>query len=205
MARASGALLIVDEVATGIGRTGTLFALEQVGIRPDLLCLAKGISGGYLPLAVTLATETLYDAFRGSYTDHRTLFHGHTYTGNALACAASLASLQALEDDRVLEGLPERVEALRQALDSLPSAHIAEIRQRGMMSGAVLHHDHPPEARIGHRVCMAVRRHGVILRPLGDVVVLMPPLAMSPKQILRLGTALGLAIEEVLGDETIRP
>jgi adenosylmethionine-8-amino-7-oxononanoate aminotransferase len=199
MARSCGALVIVDEVATGMGRTGTLFALEQVGLRPDLLCLAKGISGGYLPLALTLATERIYDAFRGPYTDFKTLFHGHTFTGNALACAAALASLEALETDQVLEGLPERIRALTEVLESLPSAHIVETRQRGMMAGVVLRHDCAPEDRIGHRVCMAIRSHGVVLRNLGDVVVLMPPLVMTPSQIHQLGEALAQAMVDVLG------
>jgi len=168
-------------------------------MRPDLLCLAKGISGGYMPLALTLATETIYDAFRGPYTSYKTLFHGHTYTGNALACAAALASLQALEDDQVLAGLPERVEALRQVLADLPDKFVSQRRQRGMMAGVVLRHDRPVADRVGHRVCMAIRAHGVILRPLGNVVILMPPLAMSPTQIARLGEALSLALSEVLG------
>jgi adenosylmethionine-8-amino-7-oxononanoate aminotransferase len=198
LARSAGALLIVDEVATGMGRTGTLFAMEQVGIRPDLLCLAKGISGGYLPLALTLASETVYDAFRGSYTDYRTLFHGHTYTGNALACAAALASIQALEDEQTLEGLPVRQAALEQAMAALPSEHVAQIRQKGMMAGVLLRHTRPPEDRVGHRICMAARSHGVILRPLGDVIVLMPPLTMSVEQIARIGQALGLAMQQVL-------
>jgi adenosylmethionine-8-amino-7-oxononanoate aminotransferase len=201
MARAVGALLIVDEVATGMGRTGTLFAMEQVGIRPDLLCLAKGISGGYLPLALTLATESVYDAFRGRYTDYCTFFHGHTYTGNALACVAALASIQALEEDRVLEGLPARQEALHQAMLNLPGAHVAQIRQKGMMAGVLLEHDRAPEDRVSHRICMAARSKGVILRPLGDVIVLMPPLSMPEAQIRKLGEALGWSISQVLDQD----
>jgi adenosylmethionine-8-amino-7-oxononanoate aminotransferase len=196
MARESGALVIVDEVATGFGRTGTLFAMEQVGVRPDILCMAKGLSGGYLPLAATAVTRRVYDAFRGPYTDHRTLFHGHTYTGNALACAAAIASIDAIETEGVVDRIPERAEALRQALDTLPSRHVAEVRQRGLMAGVVLRHDHPPSARYAHRVCLRVRDHGVILRPLGDVVVLMPPLSMSEDQIRTVVDALANALRE---------
>lgn len=199
MARDCGALLIVDEVATGVGRTGTFFAMEQVGVRPDLLCLAKGISGGYLPLALTLTTEAVYNAFRGPYTKHRTLFHGHTYTGNALACAAALGSLNAMEQNRVIEGLPPRIEALTSALAQLPDVHILERRQKGMMGGALLRHNRPAEDRIGHRICMAARQHGAILRPLGDVVVLMPPLVMEPDEIRQLGTILSQSIHDILG------
>lgn len=196
MARASGALVIVDEVATGFGRTGTLFAMEQVGVRPDILCLAKGLTGGYLPLAATVATEAIYDGFRGPYTAHKTLFHGHTYTGNALACAAAIASLDAFEADGLLEQLPSRINALSEALSALPAEHVAEIRQRGLMAGVVLRHDHPPEARHAHRVCLRARRHGILLRPLGDVVVLMPALAMTESQIRTLVGALATALQE---------
>ncbi len=195
MARAHGALVIVDEVATGFGRTGTMFAMEQVGVRPDLICLAKGLSGGYLPLAATVVSEPIYDAFRAPYTEYRTLFHGHTYTGNALACAAAIANLQAFEDDHVLAGLPGRVEVLQSALSQLPSTHVREIRQKGLMAGIVLRHDHPPEARHAHRVCLRARDLGVIVRPLGDVVVIMPPLAMNEAQIREVVNVAGEAIQ----------
>jgi adenosylmethionine-8-amino-7-oxononanoate aminotransferase len=203
LAREQGLLIIADEVATGFGRTGTMFALEQVGRRPDLLCLAKGLTGGYLPLAATLASEEIFDSFRGPYMRHRTFFHGHTYTGNALACAAAVASLDVFEQERVLEGLPEKIEALRAALADLPDALVAERRQVGMMAGALLRHPHPPELRYAHRVCMAARRHGVILRPLGDLVVFMPPLAMRPDQIGRLVAVLRQVLEH--GEALLEP
>ena len=200
MAREAGAVLIADEVATGFGRTGTMFASEQVDVAPDLLCLAKGLSGGYLPLAATMATEDIFDAFRGPYTQHRTLFHGHTYTGNALSCAAALANLAVFETQSVIEGLPPRIHALSDAMARfLPEKHIAEIRQKGMMAAAVLRHDRPPADRIGHRVSMTARQHGVIVRPLGDAIVFMPPLSMTPDQILLVVAAVGGAIREVLG------
>src|SRR5262249_13182684 len=159
------------------GRTGTMFAIEQLDAVPDVLCLAKGLSGGYLPIAATVTTDAVFDAFRGPYEQHRTLFHGHTYTGNPLACAAALASLDRFAEARVLDGLPEKIGALSAALETLP--HVLERRQCGLMAGAVL--ENPKrELRLGHRVCIAARRHGAIVRPLGDVVVLLPPLAMSP-------------------------
>lgn len=199
MARDHGALLVVDEVATGFGRTGTMFSVEQAGVRPDLLCLAKGLTGGALPLAATVATEAVFDAFRGPYPQHRTFFHGHTYTGNALACAAALASLDIFEQERVLDRIPAQVAALTAAARAVPARHVAEVRQRGLMCGVVLRHDRPAADRVGHRVAMAARGHGVIVRPLGDVIVLMPPLAMTPAQIGQVGKAVAAAVTEVLG------
>ncbi len=206
-ARAQGVLVIVDEVATGFGRTGRMFASEALGPLsgalpgegPDLLCLAKGLSGGYLPLAATLAPEFVYDGFRGPPGSSRAFFHGHTYTGNALACAAALASLQVFDEEAVLESLPPKIAALGAAMAALPDTHIAERRQHGLMAGLLLRHDRGPAARVGHQVCMAARRHGVIVRPLGDLVVLMPPLAMREDELRRLVQAVGLGIEEVLG------
>jgi len=194
MARAHGVLVIVDEVATGFGRTGTMFAMEQVGMRPDIICLAKGISGGYLPLAATAVSDQIYDAFRGPYTAYKTLFHGHTYTGNALACAAALANLDALETDGVMDALPDRIRTLCSALEGLRGPDVAEIRQKGLMTGVVLRHDHPASARHAHRVCLRARDLGVIVRPLGDVIVIMPPLAMPDAQIIELVSAVGEAI-----------
>jgi adenosylmethionine---8-amino-7-oxononanoate aminotransferase len=195
----AGVLLIVDEVATGFGRTGTLFALEQAGVRPDILCLAKGLTGGLVPLAATLVTEHIFDSFRGPPEAHRTFFHGHTYTGNALACAAALASLDIFEDEDVLASLPERSAALAAAIaQHMPAEHIDEVRQRGLMCGLVLRHDQGPAARVGHQVCMAARSHGAIIRPLGDTLVLMPPLAMSPEELDRLVRAVAAAVRAVL-------
>ena len=198
MARTAGALVICDEVAVGFGRTGTMFAMEQVQRRPDIICLAKGISGGYLPIAATVVSDTIYDAFRGPYADYKTLFHGHTYTGNALACASALASLQVFEEEGTLAQLPPKIEALQAALAALPATHVAEVRQKGMMGAAVLRHNRGAEARVGHRVAMAARRHGVIVRPLGDAIIFMPPLSITALEIETLGFAVGAAITEVL-------
>jgi adenosylmethionine-8-amino-7-oxononanoate aminotransferase len=180
-------LLICDEVATGFGRTGTMFACEQEQVAPDLMCLAKGISGGYLPLAATLATETIYDAFLGEPADKLTFFHGHTYTGNPLACAAGIASLDIFARDRVLERLPATIARLHARLDEQvqPLARVVEIRRRGLMIGIELG-PYSYDAAIGARVCADMRRRGVILRPLGNVIVMMPPLSISDDEIDRL-------------------
>jgi adenosylmethionine-8-amino-7-oxononanoate aminotransferase len=205
LCRAHDVLLIADEVATGFGRTGTMFACEQAGVHPDLLCVAKGLTGGYLPLAATLASEAVFAAFLGTHAQQRTFFHGHTYTGNPLACAAALASLDVFARDRVLERLQPVIAHLGQALAAhvAPLPHVAEIRQLGMMVGVELQADpatrtpYPFEAAVGARVCQAIRRHGVILRPLGPVVVLMPPLCVTAAEIDFLVHATAAAITEV--------
>jgi adenosylmethionine-8-amino-7-oxononanoate aminotransferase len=182
-----GILMIVDEVATGFGRTGTMFACEQEGVVPDLMSVAKGLTGGYLPLAATLATERIYDGFLGRFEEFRTFFHGHTYTGNPLACAAALATLQVFEDEDTLRALPPKIELLGALLEEhvAPLAAVGEIRRRGTMTGIALV-DFPLEARMGHRVTLAARERGAILRPLGDVVVLMPPLSITDDELRRL-------------------
>src|SRR5262245_26250561 len=182
-----GVLLIWDEGATGFGRTGTMFACEQEGISPDLLCIAKGLTGGYLPLAATLTTERIYEGFLGAPEDQRTFFHGHTYTGNPLACAAGLATLRVFDQERTLERLQPKIAALAEALaeEVAPLPCVAEIRQRGFMVGIELQ-GFPLEARIGHEVTLAARARGAIIRPLGDTIVLMPPLAIEPGQLRRL-------------------
>jgi len=199
LARAQGALVVADEVATGFGRTGTMFACEQADVRPDLLCLAKGLTGGYAPLAATLATEAIFDAFRGPASTHRTFFHGHTYTGNPLACAAALGSLTVFRDEAVLDGLPDKIAALSDAMAAVPDTHVSERRQCGLMAGLMVRHDQPTDARVAHRICLAARAHGVVVRPLGDLVVLMPPLAMSPDQLHALVDGVSCGIADVLG------
>ncbi len=186
-------LLICDEVATGFGRTGTMFACEQEGVTPDLMAVAKGLTGGYLPLAATLATEAVYSAFLGPFESKTTFFHGHTYTGNPLACAAALASLDVFERDRVIEGLPPKQEAFAAGLAQLEThPHVREVRRCGLMAGVELVQDKTagtPYAyaeRRGHRVIVEARARGAILRPLGDVIVLLPPLAMSVDDLGRL-------------------
>lgn len=199
--------LIADEVAVGFGRTGTLFACEQEQVEPDFLCLAKGISGGYLPLAATLTTERIYDAFLGAPSDGRTFFHGHTYTGNALACAAALASLELFERNALLESLPAKIGRLATRLSELNDhPHVAEIRQCGLMAGIELVADRPSltafpaESRVGHRVTLAARRHGLITRPLGDTLIVMPAPGMPIKLIDTLCDRLFAALADALAE-----
>ena len=180
-------LLICDEVATGFGRTGTMFACEHEGVAPDLMCVAKGLTGGYLPLAATLATERIYEAFLGEHEELRTFFHGHTYTANPLACAAAIATLDVFERERTLEALAPKIALLAELLEELvaPLRCVGEIRRRGFMVGIELD-GFPLAARMGHQVTRAARRRGAIVRPLGDVVVLMPPLAISEEELRHL-------------------
>ena len=195
-----GVLLICDEVAVGFGRTGTMFACQQEDVAPDLMCVAKGITGGYLPLAATLTTEAVYAAFLGEHEDYRTFFHGHTYTGNPLACAAALATLDVFEAERTLERLAPKIELLAALLDDLvaPLPTVAEVRRRGFMTGIELT-PFPAAARMGHQVTLAARRRGAIVRPLGDVVVLMPPLSISGAELRQLVAITAAAIEEATG------
>jgi adenosylmethionine---8-amino-7-oxononanoate aminotransferase len=205
LCREVGTLLICDEVATGFGRTGTMFACTQAGVEPDLMCVGKGISGGYLPLAATFASEEVFASFLGPYEDYVTFFHGHTYTGNPLACAAGLASLEVFARERTLDNVGARAAQLeaRLARDVAPLAHVGEVRQRGLMVGIELVGDraarspYAPAQRIGQRVCELTRRHGVILRPLGNVIVLMPPLSIEPSETDLLVDAVAAAIREV--------
>ena len=197
-------LLVCDEVATGFGRTGTMFAVEQEDVRPDFLCLAKGLSGGYVPLAATLTTDRIYEAFLGEFASARTFFHGHTFTGNPLACAAALASLRLFETERVLERVRRTAEVLRPKLAAIAELErVGDVRQRGLMVGIELVRDRrtkEPYAyaeRIGHRVCLALRKRGILLRPLGPVVVMMPPLSLTEAEAVRLGDAVREAIVEV--------
>ena len=197
-----GALLVCDEVATGFGRTGTMFAVEQEGVRPDILTVAKGLTGGYLPLAATLTTEQVFESFLGSFASRRTFFHGHTYTGNPLACAAAVASLRLFRDRDIGAGLPAKGEALARALEPLRAhPHVGEIRRRGLMVGIELVRDRATreeydfELRAGHQVTLEARRRGAILRPLGNVVVLLPPLAMTDGELSELGRITRESIE----------
>ncbi|MBM4274112.1 MAG: adenosylmethionine--8-amino-7-oxononanoate transaminase [Deltaproteobacteria bacterium] len=183
-------LLIADEVAVGFGRTGKMFACEHEAVHPDLLCLAKGLTGGYLPLAATLATDDIYNAFLYEFDEFKAFFHGHTYTGNPLAAAVALASLDLFEKDRILETLLEKIELLTNRLAAMADhPHVGDVRQRGMMVGIELVQNKktlepfPPARRTGHRVILEARKLGAILRPLGDVIVLMPPLCISIEEL----------------------
>jgi len=200
-----GILLICDEVATGFGRTGRMFACEHADISPDVLCVAKGITGGYLPLAATVTSEEIFSAFLAPYEEFKTFFHGHTYTGNPLACAAALASLAVFEQEQVLDKLTTKIVLLTERLrdDFAPLAHVADIRQWGMMVGIELMRDparkisYTATEKIGMRVIKEARTHGVIIRPLGNVIVLMPPLSISLKELTLLLDVVRAAIVTV--------
>ncbi|MED5330456.1 MAG: adenosylmethionine--8-amino-7-oxononanoate transaminase [Planctomycetota bacterium] len=213
-AREAGLLVILDEVATGFGRSGHLLACEREGIEPDLLCLAKGLSAGYLPLAATLASERIYEGFLGAHEEYRTFFHGHTFTGNALACAAALASVRLCLRPDFLErcrSLGDDLEACLEPLRSHPN--VLEVRRYGSMFGIELVQEcGAPEGergpkprsfeeslRMGHRVIEEARHRGAILRPLGDTVVLMPPLSMAMNEITRLAEITIAAIGAAVG------
>lgn len=179
-------LLIADEVAVGFGRTGTMFACEQEGVTPDILCVAKGLTGGYLPLAATLTTDAIEWAFTGELSDRRTLYHGHTYTGNALACAAALASLRLFDDKNVIAHSVQSAAIVGEALQPLRACpHVLDVRQRGLMIGIELCADRNTRqsfdfaARTGAELCRRMRDLGAIVRPLGDVIVVMPAPAMD--------------------------
>ncbi len=196
--RDHGVLLVCDEVATGFGRTGTLFASEQCGLRPDVLCLGKGLTGGYLPQSVTVASQRVFDAFLGPDLSDRTLYHGHSYGGNALACAVARRHLELLDERDVLANVRARSAELRGLLEGrvAPHAAVREVRLQGLMSGIELA---PPRdgLRWGRRVCAAAVERGVLLRPLGDVVVVMPPLTITSPELHRIVDALSGALDEV--------
>jgi adenosylmethionine-8-amino-7-oxononanoate aminotransferase len=201
-------LLICDEVATGFGRTGRMFACEHAGISPDLFCVAKGITGGYLPLAATLSSEEIFSAFLAPYEEFKTFFHGHTYTGNPLACAAALASLAVFEQEQVLDNLRAKIALLTERLRSELAllAHVADIRQWGMMVGIELMRDpvrkvsYAAAEKIGMRVISEARKRGVMIRPLGNVIVLMPPLSISLAELTELLDVVRAAIIAVTED-----
>jgi adenosylmethionine-8-amino-7-oxononanoate aminotransferase len=184
-------LFILDEVATGFGRTGKMFACEHEGVSPDILCLAKGITGGYLPLAATLASEEIFSAFLGKYGEFKSFFHGHTYTGNPLGCAVALASLKLFKREKILEKMGPKILYLIKRLeqDFLALSHVGDVRQWGFMVGIELVENkrtlkaYPTEKRMGHRVILEARKRGVMIRPLGDVIVLMPPLTITDKEL----------------------
>jgi adenosylmethionine-8-amino-7-oxononanoate aminotransferase len=195
---ANDVLLICDEVATGFGRTGTLFASEQCALRPDLLCIGKGITGGYLPMSATVASGRVFDAFLGADLSERTFYHGHSYSGNALAAAVALRHLELIAEWNVLDNVRSRSNELRAALDDrvAPLDSVKEVRLQGLMGGVELT---PPRdgLRWGRRVCAAAVERGVLLRPLGDVVVVMPHLTVTSEQISRIVDVLAEAITEV--------
>ena len=197
-------LLIADEVATGFGRTGKMFACQHEGITPDLMAIGKGLTGGYMPLAATLTTEEIYKGFLGRYEDFKTFFHGHSYTGNPLGCAVALANLDVFKKEKTLARLQPRIKTMARLLQPLwQLPHVGDIRQLGFMAAIELVQDrarrnpYPLEARIGHRVTQEARRQGLLLRPLGHIMVLMPPLSTDASTLTRMVAILHRAIATV--------
>jgi adenosylmethionine-8-amino-7-oxononanoate aminotransferase len=204
--RAHGALLIADEVLTGFGRAGATFACQKESVSPDLMALAKGMTGGYMPMAATLATQAIFNVFLGRYEEFKTFFHGHSYTANQLGAAASLASLSLLESDASVRARARLQETLGQALQTLWSLpNVGDIRQVGLMAGVELVKNWKSRApfalreRAGIRVCEAMARRGVLTRPVGNVIVLMPPYCTTPAQARRMVAALHESVEEMFG------
>jgi adenosylmethionine-8-amino-7-oxononanoate aminotransferase len=203
-----GIHLILDEVMTGFGRTGTMFACQREGIVPDLLCVAKGITGGVLPLAATLVTEEIYSAFLGTIEEQKTFYYGHSYTANPPACAAALASLDLFVEEKTLDRLQPKIAHLATRLDSLRSLPcIAEIRQCGFIAGIEVMLDpanlvpFPWQDQTGAKICTAARKHGLLTRPVRDTLILMPPYCTTREQIDLAVEALVKAISEVCGEE----
>lgn len=203
LTRRYGVLLIADEVAVGMGRTGRLFACEHEDVSPDLLCLAKGLTGGYLPLAATLATSEIWNAFLGDYASSRTFYHGHTYGGNPVGAAVALATLDVFDEEQTLSQLPEKIARLGEHLARLAAhKHVGDVRQCGLIAGIELVRDrataepYPWAEQRGMRVCRHALSRGVWLRPLGNVVVIMPPLAISLAELDRICVAVeeGVAV-----------
>ena len=193
----NGVLLILDEVMTGFGRTGKMFACEHEGVSPDLLCLAKGLSGGYLPLAVTMAKESIFEAFLGG--EDTTFYYGHSYSGNPLGCAAALASLNIFENDKIIENLERKIEFLKIGLEKLKTKNssISEIRQIGLISGIEISSE---LGIIGAQICHTARKYGLLTRSIGNVIVFMPPLIITEDQIDDSLNAIESAIHECLNN-----
>jgi len=199
-----GILMIADEVATGFGRTGAMFACEHEGVVPDIMALSKGIAAGYLPLAATVTNDKVYSAFLGPYSELKTFFHGHTFTGNPLACAVALKSLQLFQQDNLLAGLQPKIARLKQRLVDFQSMpHVGDVRQCGLAAGIELVADrdagtpYPWEHKIGIRVCLEARKHGVFSRPLGNTIVIFPPLVISDSELDMLLSVLQESIRVV--------
>jgi adenosylmethionine-8-amino-7-oxononanoate aminotransferase len=199
-------LMIADEVATGFGRTGRMFACEHEDVKPDILCIAKGITGGYLPLAATMTTEKIYKAFLGEHKDLKTFFHGHTYTGNQLAAAAAIANIDLFRKERTLQKMRGKIRLLKKELDRIAELpHVGDVRQMGFMVGIELVKNkkrktpYPLEDKIGWKVCNKAREKGLIIRPLGNVIVLMPHLSVSKEELKQITSITYEAIKEVMG------
>jgi len=205
LCRKYGVLLICDEVATGFGRTGKMFACEIENIKPDILCVAKGITGGYLPLSATITTEKIYNAFLGKFEEFKTFFHGHTYTANPLACSAAIANLKIFKSEKTIKNLKPKIKKLSIELEKLKNLpNVGQVRQLGLMVGIEIVKDKntllefEPKLQIGARICSYCRTRGLLIRPLGNVLVLMPPLSITLKEIETIVATISEAIKKTL-------
>jgi len=201
-------LMIVDEVAMGFGRTGKMFACDHENVRPDIMCVAKGITGGYLPVAATLTTQRIFDAFLGEHEQHRTFYHGHTYTGNPLGCAAANASIDLFNKERTLARLQPKIKLLAKKLKEFERLdHVGDIRQCGFLAGIEIvknkrtKEEFPAVEKIGMKVIMEARKHGLIIRPLGNVIVIMPPLCISEKDLNKMMDIVYFSVKKVTRQE----
>ena len=206
IAKEYGLLFIADEVATGFGRTGNLFACEEERISPDFMCVAKGITGGYLPLAATLSTKEVFNGFLGQFDEFKTFFHGHTYTGNPIACAVAVESINLFKKEGLLQKLQQKTAILKNSLDRFKElTHVGEVRQKGFMVGIELiksrktKRPYAPGDKIGQKVIWEARKRSVIIRPLGDIIVLMPPLAIDRPTLEELVDVTYESIKAVTG------
>lgn len=200
--------LVLDEVMTGFGRTGPMFAFQKENVAPDAVALAKGLTGGYLPVAATLASREIYEAFLGDYSELKTFFHGHSYTGNALGCAAALANLQIFKTDETLKKNDGLQKALADRVAKFwDHPHVGDVRQEGLICAIEIVRDFstrqpfPFAERIGHRICEAARKHGLLTRPIGDVLILMPPYCVTEDQLTQMVEALWLGLCEVVAQQ----
>ena len=196
----TGTLLIADEVMTGFGRTGRMFAIEHESVIPDIMVLGKGLTGEYLPIAITLITEKIFSHFDGSIAEGKALAYGHSYTGNALGCVAAKASLEIFEGERVLEALQPKIEQMRRELEGLGKlAAVKEVRQCGFIAGIEPRESPRTDKNVAAEVCLGARRYGLLTRPIRNVVVLMPPLCISSAELSRAIEAIRASILEVCG------
>ncbi|MDD5433833.1 MAG: adenosylmethionine--8-amino-7-oxononanoate transaminase, partial [Nitrospira sp.] len=197
-------LLITDEVATGFGRTGRMFACEHEDVCPDIMAIAKGLTGGYMPLAATIVREKIYNAFLGEYREFKTFFHGHSYTGNPLGCAAAIANLEIFKNENIIKKIQPKIELFEKLLSPLNAfTHVGEIRQKGLIAGIELIKNkkkktpYPLTLKTGIRVCLEARKMGLLLRPIGNVIILMPPLSITNSEIKKMVSIAAQAIKIV--------
>jgi adenosylmethionine-8-amino-7-oxononanoate aminotransferase len=197
-------LLIADEVATGFGRTGTLFACEAEGVVPDILCIAKGLTGGYLPLAATITNTRIYNSFLGTKNAPDAFYHGHTYTGNPLGCAAAMANLEIFQREKTIEKIQPKIKYLEQLLHPLKELkHVGEVRQKGLMAGIEIVENkttkrpYPPKKRMGERICAEAEKYGVLTRPLTDTIVILPPLSIKKTELKKIVQAIADSIKTI--------